>query len=454
MTRDSGQTPVTRYVRSGDASIAYQVTGEGPLDLVMVPGFPSHLELAWQYPRLAHFYRRLASFSRLILLDKRGIGLSDRVPDAELPGVEQRMEDLLAVLDAVESGQAVLVGASDGGPLAMLFAATHPERTRRLVVVNSYACRVRTEGYPWAPTAEEWQSFQDAILESWGQPVFVDLLAPSMVDDRRFLDWWAGFLRQSVSPGAAVAILRMNALIDIRSVLPAIHTPTLVLHRVGDRINPVGGARFIAEQIPDARLVELEGSDHHPWIGDAEVILSEIEGFATGARQRPQAEQVLGTMLFTDIVDSTKTAARLGDRRWTALMETHDSVVRMELETFHGREIKATGDGFVALFDGPARAIRCGLAIRDQLRDLGIDIRAGVHTSEVELVGDDIRGLGVHVAARIMALAGAGEVIVSSVVRDLTVGSGLSFTDRGRHPLKGVPGEWQVFSVGRERNAE
>jgi class 3 adenylate cyclase len=454
MTRDSGQAPVTRYVRNGDASIAYQVTGEGPLDLVMVPGFPSHLELAWQYPRLAHFYRRLASFSRLILLDKRGIGLSDRVPNAELPGVEQRMEDLLAVLDAVGSERAALVGASDGGPLAMLFAATHPERTWRLVVINSYACRMRTEGYPWAPTAEEWQGFQDAILESWGQPVFVEMLAPSMVDDRRFLDWWAGFLRQSVSPGAAVAILRMNALIDIRSVLPAIHTPTLVLHRVGDRINPVGGARFIAEQIPEAHLVEMEGSDHHPWIGDAETILSEIEGFATGTRQGPQAEQVLGTMLFTDIVDSTKTAARLGDRRWTALMETHDSVVRMELEAFRGREIKATGDGFVALFDGPARAIRCGLAIRDHLRDLGIDIRAGVHTSEVELVGDDIRGLGVHVAARIMGLAGAGDVIVSSVVRDLTVGSGLSFTDRGRHTLKGVPGEWQVFAVGRERNAE
>lgn len=447
MTSTAESIPATRYVRSGDASIAYQVVGRGPLDLVMVPGFPSHLELAWQHPRVAHFYRRLSSFSRLILLDKRGIGLSDRVPISDLPGVERRMDDLLAVLDAVGSERAALVGASDGGPLAAVFAATYPERALRLVLINTYPCRVSTADYPWAPSAEEWEGFQQAILDRWGGPVFAEVLAPSLVDDPSFIEWWSGFLRQSVSPGAAVAILKMNALIDIRAVLPAIHIPTLILHRVGDGINPLEGARYMAHQITGARLVELEGDDHHPWFGDAESILDQIERFVTGERQLPVPEQTLATLLFTDIVESTQTAAELGDRRWGALLEAHDGVVRLELGRFRGREIKATGDGFLAMFDGPARAIHCALAICDQLQKLGIKIRAGVHTSEVELIDGDIRGLGVHVAARVMALAGAGEVVVSAVVRDLAVGSGLAFTDRGRYALKGVPGEWQMFAV-------
>lgn len=439
--------PETRYARSGDVSIAYQVVGRGPLDVVMVPGFPSHLELAWEHPRLAHLYRRLASFSRLILLDKRGVGLSDRVPVSELPGVEQRMDDLSAVLDAVGVERAALIGASDGGPLAAVFAATYPERAEALVLVNSYACRIRAEGYPWAPTAEEWATFQDAISERWGEPLFAEVLAPTLADDPAFLDWWATFLRQSVSPGAATAILRMNAEIDVRSVLPAIHAPTLVLHRVGDRINPVDGARFMAAQIPGARLVELPGEDHHLWVGDSEPVVAEIETFLTGERREPVADHVLATLLFTDIVGSTRTAAELGDRRWSALLETHRDLVRAQLARFGGREVDTTGDGFLAVFDGPARAIRCALAVNARLGDLDIRIRTGVHTSEIELAGGDVRGLGVHVAARIMALAGPGEVLVSGVVRDLAVGSGLTFAERGEVELKGVPGRWLVFEA-------
>lgn len=448
MTAPLGPIPPTRYVRSGDASIAYQVVGDGPLDLIVVPGFPSHLELSWQYPRLAHFYRRLASFSRLILLDKRGLGLSDRVPDDRLPGVEQRMEDLHSVLDAVGSERAALVAISDGGPPALVFAATHPDRTSALLLINTYPRRLRSDDYPWAPTEEEWNSFQDAILEGWGGPLFVETLAPSLAGDERFNEWWASFLRQSASPGAAYALLRMNALIDVRSVLPAVHVPTLILHRKGDRINPIGGARYMAEQIPGARLVELDGDDHQPWVGDTETTLEEIERFLAGEQRVPEPERILATILFTDIVESTQTAARLGDRRWKTLLETHDAIVRFQFERFAGREIKSTGDGVLALFEGPARAIRCALAIKDQLAELGVRVRAGVHTSEVESLPDgDIRGLGVHVAARLLGMAGTGEVFVSSVVRDVAVGSGLRFDDRGTHDLKGVPGEWQIFAA-------
>jgi class 3 adenylate cyclase len=441
--------PKTSYARSGDVSIAYQVVGQGPLDAVMVPGFPSHLELAWDQPRIAHFYRRLASFCRLILIDKRGIGLSDRVPISELPGVEQRMDDLRAVLDAVGSERAAVIGISDGGPLAALFAATYPARTVSLVLINTYPCRIRKDDYPWGPTAEQWAGLQEQMKAGWGQPLFLDILAPSVAADAEFAEWWASYLRRSVSPGAAVAILAMNALIDVRAALPAIQAPALIMHRIGDGINPVAGARFMAGQIPGARLVELPGGDHHPWIGDTEAIVAELEQFLTGDRRGPVPDHVLATLLFTDIVESTQTAARLGDRQWRTLLDTHDGVVRTELGRFRGREVKTTGDGFLAVFDGPARAVRCALAVSDRLRDLGISVRAGVHTSEVELTGDDVRGLGVHVAARILALAAGGEVLVSGVVRDLAAGSGLAFASRGRHVLKGIPGEWPVFSAER-----
>jgi pimeloyl-ACP methyl ester carboxylesterase len=439
--------PRTRYTRSGDVSIAYQVVGDGPIDLVFAPGFPSHLEHAWDQPRLAHFYRRLASFSRLILFDKRGLGLSDRVVDSDLPGVEQRMDDLRAVLDEVDSDGAAVLGASDGGPIAAVFAATYPERTSHLILVNSYARRLSGEDYPWGPTPEDWDGIAQTMAARWGDPLFLEMLFPSHADDPAFAEWWATFLRRSVSPGAAGAYIRMNAEIDVRSVLPAVHVPTLVLHSVGDRICPVEGGRYMAEEIAEAEFVELPGEDHQVWVSDADAAIGEIERFLTGQRIAPSPDAVLATLLFTDIVGSTEQAAGLGDRRWRTLLDTHDGITRRELERTGGREVNTTGDGFLATFDGPARAVRCALGIERALAELGIHIRAGVHTSEVEVVGDDIRGLGVHVAARVMSYAGPGEVVVSRVVRDLSVGSGLRFTELGTHRLKGVPGEWELFTA-------
>ena len=438
--------PTTRYARSGDAGIAYQVLGRGPQDVLMVPGFPSHVELAWEYPRLARFYRHLASVCRLIVMDKRGIGLSDRVPPSELPGIEQRADDVRAVLDDVGSDRVALVGASDGGPIAAFFAATHPARIDRLVLINTYARRIRSDEYPWGPTAEEWAALQAEMRDHWGQPLFVDLLAPGHADDAEFTEWWARLLRQSVSLGAAVAYLAMNRGVDVREVLSAVHVPTLVMHRTGDRINPVAGGRFISEMIPGARFIELPGDEHHPWLGDSGTLLGELEEFLTGTRRGPAPDRVLATLLFTDIVGSTQTAAQLGDRAWSVLLETHRDVVRSEVQRARGREIGTTGDGFLALFDGPARAVRCAVAIIDRLGAIGVSIRAGVHTSEVEVAGDDVAGLGVHVAARIMSLAEPGEVLVSTVVRDLALGSGLVFAERGRHTLKGVPGEWELLA--------
>jgi pimeloyl-ACP methyl ester carboxylesterase len=443
MTR-GGALPTTRYARSGDAGIAYQVLGRGPVDVIMVPGFPSHVELAWEHPPLARFYRHLASVCRLIVMDKRGIGLSDRVPPSELPGMEQRADDVRAVLDDVGAERVAVVGASDGGPIAALFAATHPERTDRLVLINTYARRIRSDDYPWGPTADEWATFQSDMRERWGEPLFVDLLAPGHADDAEFTEWWARLLRQSVSLGSAVAYLAMNTGIDVREVLPAIHVPTLVLHRVDDRINPAAGGRRMAELIPGATFVDLPGDEHHPWLGDSAALLGELEEFLTGARHGPTSDRA--TLLLTDIVTSTQTAARLGDREWNVLLATHRDIVRSELQRSNGREMGTTGDGFLALFGGPARAVRCALAIIDRLEAIGVSIRAGVHTSEVEVTGGDVAGLGVHVAARIMSLAEPGEVLVSSVVRDLALGSGLSFADRGRHALKGVPGEWELLS--------
>lgn len=439
--------PRTRYTRSGDVSIAYQVVGDGPIDLVFAPGFPSHLEHAWEQPRLAHFYRRLASFSRLILFDKRGLGLSDRVVESDLPGVEQRMDDLRVVLEEVGSDEAAVLGSSDGGPIAALFAATYPERTSRLVLVNSYPRRLSGDGYPWAPSPEEWEGFAETMRERWGEPLFLEVLFPSQADDPAFADWWATFLRRSVSPGAATAYIRMNAGIDVRSVLPAIHVPTLVLHSAGDRICPVEGGRYMAGEIPDAQIVELPGADHHVWVSDADAAIGEIERFLTGRHVAASPDSLLATLLFTDIVGSTERAANLGDRRWRTLLDTHDEIARREIERAGGREVNTTGDGFLATFDGPARAVRCALAIDRALAELGLRIRAGVHTSEVEVVGDDVRGLGVHVAARVMSHAGPGEVVVSRVVRDLSVGSGLEFVGCGSHDLKGVPGEWELFTV-------
>ncbi len=437
--------PETHYARSGDVNIAYQVTGHGPIDLVFVMGWVSNLEAFWQEPSVAGFFNRLASFSRLILFDKRGTGLSDRVPIDRLPTIEQRMDDVRAVMDAAGSSRAALFGVSEGGPMCSVFAASFPQRTSALVMYGSYAKRVWDAEYPWAPRQEERESWYSLLEREWGSGADIEILAPNA--DDRFRDWWARYLRMSASPGAAVALGRMNTAIDIRQLLSAIRVPTLILHRTGDRDIDVGGSRWMARQIADAKYVELSGDDHLPWVGDQDAILDEVEEFLTGVRHGPDPDRVLATILFTDIVESTVRAAELGDRGWRDLLGQHNSVVRGELERFQGREIDNAGDGFYASFDGPARAIRCALAIRDGLRRIGLEVRAGIHTGECEVLGDKLAGVAIHVAARIAATGGRGEVRVSGTVHDLVAGSGIAFQDLGPTALKGMPGEWGLFQV-------
>ncbi len=439
--------PPTKYAKSGDVSIAYQVVGEGPLDLVYVMGWVSHLVYFWEEPSFARFLTRLASFSRLILFDKRGTGLSDRVPLADLPTLEQRMDDVRAVLDAVGSQRAALFGVSEGGPMSALFAATYPERTAALVIYGTFAKRIWDPEYPWAPSSEERQRWYRLLEEGWGGVADLETLAPSVARDERFREWWASYLRMSASPGAALALARMNTQVDIREVLPSIRVPTLILHRTGDLDVDVGGARYMAQRIPNAKYVELPGADHLAWVGDADAILDEVELFLTGARQSVDSERVLATVLFTDIVGSTERAAALGDRRWRDLLEAHYALIRRECARFRGREIDTAGDGFLASFDGPARAIKCACAIVEAARRLGVEVRAGLHTGECELVGGKLRGIAVHTGSRITAMARPGEVLVSSTVKDLVAGSGIAFEDRGEHALKGVPGRWRLLAA-------
>jgi class 3 adenylate cyclase len=439
--------PVTRYAKSGDVHIAYQVTGEGPLDLVWVPGFVSHLEHHWEEPAMARFTERLASFSRLIRFDKRGTGLSDRVA---IPTLEQRMDDVRLVMDAVGSERAALFGISEGGPMSLLFAATYPDRTVALVIYGSYAKRSWSPDHPYGLRDSQWDVLFDTMEREWGGPMGLDIWAPSAAKDERLKQWWATYLRLAASPGAAIQVMRMNREIDVRHVLSAIRVPTLILHRTGDRLTSVAQARVMAEHIAGARFVELPGDDHLFTVGDTDVILDEIEEFLTGVRHGPEPDRVLATVLFTDIVGSTERAASLGDRRWRELLESHHGLVRRELGRFRGREIDTAGDGFLATFDGPARAVRCARAVGDSVRTLGLEVRAGLHTGEVEVVGDKVSGLAVHIGARVAAAAGPGEVLVSSTVKDLVAGSGLRFQDRRLRPLKGVPGEWHIFALERE----
>ncbi len=441
--------PETRYAKSGNVNIAYQVVGSGAIDLVYVMGWVSNIDEFWTEPSYARFLTRLASFSRLIVFDKRGTGLSDRVHESELPTLEQRMDDVRAVMDAAGSERAALFGNSEGGPMCALFAATYPGRTAALIMYGSYATRIRTDTHPWAATPEEYEKFLTEIRDGWGGPVGLEARAPSVAGDERVRRWWATFLTRSASPGAVLTLTRMNAQIDVRHVLPAIRVPTLVMHRKGDRAIDVGASRYLASRIPGAKYVELPGDDHLMWVGDQDAILDEIEEFLTGVRPVPEPDRVLATVLFTDIVGSTDQAARLGDRRWRDLLEAHNTLVRRELSRFRGREIETTGDGFHAIFDGPARAIRCACTIRDGVRGLGIEVRAGLHTGEIEIIGEKVGGLAVHIGARVAAQADAGEVLVSSTVRDLVAGSGIQFEDRGANTLKGVPGEWRLFAVSR-----
>ena len=439
--------PLTRYARSGDVNIAYQVIGEGPFDLVYVPGWVTNLEYGWESPLVARYYQRLASFSRLILFDKRGTGLSDRVPNTALPTLEQRMDDVRAVMDAVGSERAAVMGHSEGGNMCVLFAATYPDRTIALVTFGIYVKRIPSPEYPWAPTPEERERWLRRLEEEWGGVVDLEDLAPSLALDPGFREWWSTYLRVSASPSAAVALGRMNTQIDVTPILPSVRVPTLVLHRVGDRDIRVEEARYIAEHIPGARLVELPGDDHLPWTPDMDLALDEVEGFLTGSIRRPEPDRVLATVLFTDIVDSTARAADLGDRRWRETLQAHQGVVRRELKRFRGREIKTTGDGFLATFDGPARAIRCAFAIRDASRQAGLDVRAGLHTGECETMPDDIGGIAVHIASRVVTEAQPGEVLVSRTVKDLVAGSGIEFSDRGSRSLKGLDAEWQLFAA-------
>jgi pimeloyl-ACP methyl ester carboxylesterase len=440
--------PETRYAKNGDVNIAYQVVGDGPLDLVLVHGWVQSFDAAWEIEPIQRFYDRLASFSRLILFDKRGTGLSDRVPPDDLPSLETRMDDMRAVLDEVGVEKAAVLGHSEGGAMCALFAATYPERTQALVMVGSAARTRWAPDYPIGATDEEIDELASSILGGWGIEVTRSLLrqlAPSITDDEELVQAHTRSALRAASPAAAAALTRMSAMIDIRHVLPAIRVPTLVLHRADEVL--AEASRYVGERIPGAKLVELPGADHMPWLGDQDAALDEIEEFLTGVRPHPALDRVLATVLFTDIVGSTELAADLGDRRWRDLLEQHNTVVRVQLKRFRGRELSTAGDGFLATFDGPARAVACAVSIRDAARTLGLQIRFGLHTGELEMVGTEIRGIAVHTGARVAALAGAGEVLASSTVRDLVAGSGLEFEDRGAHELKGVPGEWRLYAV-------
>jgi class 3 adenylate cyclase len=437
--------PETKFAQSGDASIAFQVLGQGPLDLVMVPGFVSHVEFAWEDPSYAQFLQKLASFSRLILFDKRGTGLSDRITG--IPTLEQRMDDVRAVMDAAGSKKAALFGVSEGGSMSVLFAATHPERTSALVLYGSIAKGWLVDDESGALTKEQDQESDDHWRTGWGGPVGIENMAPSLAHDERFRQWYAKFLRLSAGPTTVINLLRMYGQIDISAILPSIHIPALVLHRTADQAIEVEQSRFLAGHIPGAKLVELAGEDHFWWVGNTDAIANEIAEFLTGERPQTDSDRVLATVLFTDIVDSTKRVVELGDSRWRDLLAIHHSMLAREIDHFRGRYVESTGDGCLATFDGPARAIRCASALCDESHRMGLEIRAGLHTGEIELMEQRIGGIAVHTAARVLAQGRANEVWLSRTVKDLVAGSGFEFNDQGDFTLKGIPGEWRLFRV-------
>jgi len=437
----------TRYARSGDVSIAYQTIGEGETEIVVAFQFVSHLDLLWENAAEAEFMRRLGSFARVILFDRRGVGLSD--PAGGAPTLEERMDDLRAVMDAAGSERAALIGMSEGATMSMLFAATYPERVSALVLWGAMARSTAAPDYPWAPEREAVEEAQEELIgPMWGQGATLDIFAPSMAANPQAREFQARFERQAASPLRVQQLFEMFLDTDVRGALALIQAPTLVLHRRGDRAVNYRAARWLAEQIEASRYIEFEGEDHFPWVGDAEAPLAAIEEFLTGVRPAPVIRRALATVLFTDIVDSTRLATELGDGRWRELLERHHQLTREQLARYEGREIKTTGDGFLATFDGPTRAAECARAIADAMPALGVEVRAGLHTGEVELIGDDVGGIAVHVAARIAALAGPGEVLASRTVRDLAAGSSVEFAAAGRHELKGVPDEWEVYRVG------
>jgi class 3 adenylate cyclase len=431
----------TRYARNGDIHIAWQAHGEGPVDLVLCGGAVTHLDVLWEEPAYRHFCEQLASFARLIRFDKRGMGLSDRVRVGTL---EERMEDVRAVMDAAGSQEAVLMGTSEGGPMSMLFAATYPERTRALVLCGAEVCERKTDDWAWGDTPEQFEAYLRQIPDRWGLGGGIDFIAPSIATDATRA-WWGKLQTHAMTPNDASAFARVAFDIDVRHVAPSIRVPTLILHRDADRVCSVEHGRWLARAIPGARYVELHGADHLPFAGHD--IVPEIREFVTGVREAVEPDRVLATVLFTDLVGSTELARERGDAEWRNLLERHYTILRRELARFRGTEVNTTGDGMLATFDGPARAIRCAVAIIGALRELGLPVRAGLHTGECERAGTSLSGIAVHVGARIVAAAGAGEAIVSSTVRDLVAGSGLQFVDRGLHQLKGVDTPWRLFAV-------
>jgi class 3 adenylate cyclase len=436
--------PATRYVVSGGHHIAYQVSGEGPIDVVYVPAWISQIEHYWEHPTVAAYFRRLASFSRLIMFDRRGTGLSDPVEHA--PTLEEQMDDVVAVMDAAGSEQAALFAQLEGGAMAAMFAATHPERTRALILYEAMPRMSWAPDYDWPPTREQREARVKQGIH-WGDGSRLDTLAPHAAADPELRAWFARLERLAASPGTAEKFSRMVAEVDVRAVLPAIQSPTLVLHRAGDREVDIRHSRYLADHISGALYKELPGDEALFGRDDARV-LDEIEEFLTGTRRPPEPDRILATVMFADIVDSTRLAAELGDRRWRELLQSVDAAVHRKLTRFRGRTVKTLGDGFLATFDGPARAIRCALELREAARaELGVEVRSGLHTGEIELIGDDVGGIAVHIGARVMACSEPGEVLVSATVKDLVVGSGIAFEDRGERELRGVPGLWRLWAV-------
>jgi class 3 adenylate cyclase len=437
----------TRYAKSGDYHLAYSVTGEGPMDVLYVPTWLSQIEHLWESPKVNRFFERSAHLGRLIMFDRRGSGMSDPIVGA--PTLEEQMDDVNAVLDAAGGCEDVVVlAALEGGPMACLYAATHPHRVRALVLYSAWARVVQSEDIPWANPPEERERLMEFLADTWGTGARLDGLAPSEADDPEFRAWYAKLERLAASPNQIRILQKLIGEYDVRSVLPSIRVPTLVMHRRDDSLIDPRHSQYIAERIPGAKLVMLEGSDNLMVAGDSDAILDEIEEFLTGARQARAPDRVLATVMFTDIVDSTSRAAEMGDRGWRFLLERHDALFRQALERHRGREVKRTGDGFLATFDGPARAIRCAASMSEAMGTLGLEVRTGLHTGECEVMDGDLGGLAVHIASRVMSCAAPNEVLVSGTVKDLVVGSGIDFEDRGERELRGVPGEWRLYAVG------
>jgi class 3 adenylate cyclase len=437
--------PQTSYAWNDGTALAYQVVGGSGPDLLLVPGSVSHLEVLWDEPRVSRFLRRFAAFCRLIIMDPRGLGLSDRL--TEIPTMEERVGDLLSVLDATESERATLFGNADTGPPCVAAAVSHPERVGGLVLCGTYAKASWSDDYPWGWTEEEWADFRERVKDHWGTTEREETVAPSMADDQAFLQWEATLMRLGASPRAVLQLGEMTKTVDVRPLLPQIAVPTLVMHRIGDRINEVDHGRYLADRIPGTRWVELPGDDFLLWAGDTDAIVDEVEEFLTGRRGGAEPTRAVATVMFTDVVGSTERARAIGDRAWADLLEVHNARVRTELRRFGGHEIDTAGDGFLASFGSPALAIQCAQAVHGAMRQIRVDLRIGLHTGECDVVGDKLRGIAVHIGARVASKAGPGEILVSQTVKDLVAGSGIEFQDQGTHELRGIPGEWRLYSV-------